>query len=125
MSIEAKKRKAERIRKRKLISELGRLEETHCQGCELRSKTIVTNPATVCGGCNIYAQIRTIGNELAPNADIQVGRPKEPVASKGTMESLITVEEYYTLKDQGMLDKDIADSLKSSVDRLTDRKSVV
>jgi hypothetical protein len=83
------------------ISTLYRMDTLlqECKTCERRLKNPAhLNPDKVCGGCDIYSQLRKIGDELEGRT--KMGNLKE-----------FTVEEYNDLKAKGLNDEQICEEV--------------
>jgi len=118
------KRRQERLHRLHLAESLAVLEKTHCKPCTKIQRGRNYSPEAVCGGCEIYSQIRVIGKEMINGEVITLGRKKnidkvdefdEPVI----VPLPLTPEEYFAFKDKGMTDQEIVKSLNRSVDWLT------
>lgn len=103
------------------IDRIGHLEAEHCKGCErwVREANGTINPIKVCGGCDVFNEIRALGDRLNEmTAEKKRGRFVPKTLSKGAE---MTDEEVKQLIKEGVFKKDIAKALGISGTTLRNR----
>lgn len=97
--MDKQQKKAARIR-------IGTLLDEHCDKCpkKIASQTTTKQRENTCNGCPVYSELTYLGKVIdQKTTNKKEGKPM-PVESAFHM----PFEEYFKLKDQGLLDKDIA-----------------
>lgn len=87
-------RKAIRQKRLDLVYRQAQLTDEFCSPCEKR-----TNSMTVCRGCDVFTQLKEIGNELLSISNESQKLRKE---QKTMSETKLTVEVYKDLKAKGL-----------------------
>lgn len=109
----AKFSKEEKQKRRLLLLEQHNLNEKYCISCPRFQRVRDDNkdagsisPDKICGGCEIYDRLRTIGNAMLDTVNNEEKfRPKQKQRD-------ITLEIYNKMRDEGKSDKEIREHFK-------------